>query len=102
MAHVDPFPLVPATCTKRQARCGLPNAPNSLVIRSRSNLDVGISLPSEYKKRTASAYSIRLLSRAGWLSGMFRMVAAEGCGDAPAFVHFLESGAGVVVDLRRH
>ena len=47
IAHVDPLPLVPATCTQRQAQCGLPRAWSKAVMRSSLLLAVSTSLPSE-------------------------------------------------------
>ena len=54
IAHVDPFPLVPATCTNLQARSGLPNAPARAEIVSNPNLALLTSLPREYRYRTES------------------------------------------------
>ena len=45
MAHVEPLPLVPATCTKRLVACGCPSAASSVRILSRPNLMVLNSLP---------------------------------------------------------
>ena len=47
MADVDPFPLVPATCTMRGSLSGCPSASRTVVMRSRPYFAVLTSLPSE-------------------------------------------------------
>jgi len=54
IAQVEPLPLVPATCTIRQACCGLPSDSSRTPIRSSPSLAVLTSLPSAYKNRTES------------------------------------------------